>query len=101
MKVKITYYKKLEWWEEGLSGKLKDKVYYQLNGKTFIRNAAKPGYNKIPTAKQETKRNRFKEAQQFAKTVINDPVLKALYEKMASGRCSAYAMAVSDWMRRI
>ena len=84
--------------EETLHGKLGDVVYYQRNGKTFTRRA--PGsYNKIPTEKQAPLRERFKEAHRFAQMVIADPVLKALYNKKANRKCTAYSKAVSEYMR--
>ena len=91
MKTDITIY------TEGLSGKLYDLVYYQLNGKTFARKA--PGsYNKIPTAKQAAARLRFLEAHRFAQAVIADPVQKALYQQRAGKSLTAYAKAVSEYL---
>ncbi|MEP7197977.1 MAG: hypothetical protein ABI851_15770, partial [Saprospiraceae bacterium] len=71
-------------YEEGLSGKLGDQVYYNRWGKTFVRKH--PGsYNKTATPKQATGRARFTEAHRFAQAVIADPVLKASYHKKANG----------------
>ena len=87
------------WLSEGLSGKFGKKVYYQLRGKTFVRKAPKVGYNKTATEKQAVVRARFTEAQHFAKSVISDPFLKALYEKKAKNGCSAYNQAISEFLR--
>ncbi len=87
------------WMSEGLSGKFGKKVYYQLHGKTFVRKAPKTGYNKTATEKQAVARARFTEAQQFAKSVISDPVLKVLYKKKAKTGCSAYNTAISEFLR--
>jgi len=83
---------------EGLSGKINGWIYYQRFGKTFIRKAS-GSYNKIPTEKQAVVRARFTEAHHFAQSVINDPVRKAQYEKKAKGLCTAYSMAVSEYLR--
>lgn len=93
-------HKKIKWWEEGGSGKIGNKVYYQLNGKTFRRKAPGVPYNIVPTEKQAAARQRFTAAHQFALTVINDLVLKAMYEKKAEGKCTAYAKAVSLFLLR-
>ena len=91
--------KKERWLWEGGSGKLLGKVYYRLNGKTFARKA--PGsYNKIPTEKQAAARERFIAAHQFAKSVIADPALKALYEQTLGNYVNAYTKAVSEYMMR-
>ena len=84
---------------EGLSGKFGKKIYYQLHGKTFVRKAPKTGYNKVATEKQAVVRERFKEAYLFARSVISDPVLKALYEKRAKKGCSAYNTAISEFLK--
>ncbi len=95
MKLKIT--KKNKSLFEGASGRIGNLIFYQRYGRTFARIA--PGsYNKTPTEKQAVMRARFKEANLFAQFVIQDPELKALYEKKAAGRCSAYAKAVSEYL---
>lgn len=98
MKVKIIKYRKLEWYEQGFSGKTGKLIFYQRNGKTFIRNAAKNGYNKIATTKQAIGRDRFKAALIHAKTILANPALKALYTQMAGDRSSAYGLAISEYM---
>ena len=91
--------KKATWLREGGSGKLLGKVYYQRNGKTYLRKA--PGsYNSIPTEKQAAARARFVAAQRFAQEVIGDPVLKAAYEALPGTHRSAYTKAVSEFMGR-
>ena len=98
MKVKVIKYRKLEWYEQGLSGKTGKLVFYQRNGKTFIRNAAKNGYNKTDTTKQAVGRDRFKAAVVHAKNILVNPELKALYTQMAGDRSSAYGLAISEYM---
>ena len=82
---------------EGMSGKMDGMIFYQRFGKTFIRKAA-GSYNKVPTEKQAIVRARFIEAHHFAQAVIKDPVQKAIYEKKAKGRCTAYSKAVSEFL---
>ncbi|MEO6488994.1 MAG: hypothetical protein ABIO04_03560 [Ferruginibacter sp.] len=84
---------------QGLSGKMGDKVFYQRNGKTFVRRA--PGsYNKNATPKQAESRTLFTQSHQFAQSVIDDPILKALYTKKANGKCSAYIAAMKEFLSR-
>ncbi len=97
MKVKIIKYRELEWFEEGLSGTLNNKVYYRLNGKTFIRKVACQ-YDKTPSPKQAVARERFKLAQRFAATVMKDPVLRSQYVQIAAGKMTAYAKAISEYL---
>ena len=91
-------HKELEWWEEGGSGKIGNKVYYSRKGKIFKRKAPRR-HNIIPTPKQAVVRERFTAAHRFAQGVITDPILKALYQKKAKGKCTAYAKAVSAFLR--
>ncbi|MEP7165279.1 MAG: hypothetical protein ABI741_11330 [Ferruginibacter sp.] len=56
-------------------------------------------YNKTATEKQVPVREKFKAAHRFAQAVIADPLLKALYNKKANGKCTAYSKAVSEYMK--
>ena len=88
----------LQWYETTLYGKIADIVIYRRHGKTFARKA--PGsYNKVPTQKQAAARERFMAAQQFAKNIIADPALKALYVQNLGSHISAYSKAVSEYMK--
>ena len=90
---------KIKWYEEGASGKMGSKVFYQRNGKTFKRKA--PGsYNVVATEKQAAYRSRFTEALAFARSIIADPVLKAEYEQRAARGRSAYNVAMSEFLKR-
>ncbi len=92
--------RELQQYEQGLSGRTGDIVYYNIKGKTYTRK--RPGsYNKNPTAQQATVRARFAAAIAFAQSVIADPVLKVLYTEKAAGKRTAYAMAISDYLKRI
>ena len=82
--------------EKEFTGKPGDVVSYQQNRKT-ARQKTPANYNRIPTQKQAAARLRFTAAQRFAHSVITDPVLKALYNRLAGKRCTAYSMAVSEY----
>jgi hypothetical protein len=100
MKLRKKIKKKYRLLLEGASGKVGDMILCQFHGNTYARKA--PGsYNKIPTPKQAVIRQRFIEAHRFAQSVINDPLLKVLYEKKAAGRCSAYIKAVSEYLMHL
>ncbi|MCP9751453.1 hypothetical protein [Ferruginibacter sp. HRS2-29] len=90
-------YTQLPWYADGASGKIGKKVFYQRSGQVMVRKA--PGsYNVIPTEKQATGREKFTAAVAFAKSIIADPALKALYTKKAAGRRTAYAQAISEFL---
>ena len=92
--------RELQQYEQCLSGRAGDMVYYNIKGKTYIRK--RPGsYNKNPTAQQAAARLHFAAAIAFARSVIADPVLKALYTKKAAGKRTAYATAISEYLKRI
>ena len=90
----------LEWYEERGSGRIGDMVYYTRWGKTYMRKRP-GGYDKTATEKQGLARERFIAAHQFAQAVIADPVLKALYNKKANRKGTAYSKAISEYMRGI
>ncbi|MEP7197978.1 MAG: hypothetical protein ABI851_15775 [Saprospiraceae bacterium] len=69
---------------------------YKLRGKTFLRRM--PGRKPAKAAKQPRSISCLKKADQFAKSVVADPVQKELYETKAAGQCSAYNKAVSEYM---
>lgn len=85
-------------YEKGLSGKCGDEVFYYRWNETKVRKAA-GSYNTVPTPKQAPVRERFKAAQQFAKTVIANPVLKAFFESIAGDMRTAYNKAISEYMK--
>ena len=88
---------KMKFYEEGGTGKLGKKVYYKRFGKTWKRKYV-PSYNVIPTEKQAACRELFRAANEFAKGIISDPVLKALYTLKAKGRKTAYSVAISEYL---
>lgn len=83
----------------GASGKFGDiMVFRQLRGKTVF------SYNKEKTGelseKQLEVKARFNEAVTYAKTKIQDPLIKAEYEaKLGDKFTSAYSVAMADFLR--
>lgn len=43
-------------------------------------------------------RQAITEAQQFALSILADPILKDLYTKMAGKRCTAYSLAMTEYL---
>ncbi len=84
-------------YQAGFSGSSGYEVFYNRKGQTFVRKNSNR-FKNIPTQQQWIMRKRFADAVVFAKNVIADPALKALYNQMAGKRCSAYSMAVSEYM---
>ena len=80
-----------------LSGKFKNIVFYNLNGNTFYRKA--PGPYKPPTGLQLEKRNKFREAIAYAKIILQDPAVKAVYLKRAKPGQTAHNVAIREYMR--
>ncbi|WP_276373606.1 hypothetical protein [Chryseolinea sp. H1M3-3] len=84
----------------GISGKLGNVVFRQLNGKTIM--CLPPQRRAAPTAIQKEQRERFRLATMYAKMALDDPDLKYMYEKAAKKlkSTSAYAAAVADYLKR-
>jgi hypothetical protein len=81
---------------EGLSGTVGRKMTLsQKGGETIVgrkrRNSTTPA-----TDDQQGVQDRFKEAVMYARVVIKDPAIKALYAVMAKPNQSAYNVAFSD-----
>jgi len=85
---------------QGASGAFgKELVFRQRGGKTVISRPAsiKPG---PPSPQQKVLRDKFREAHLFAKTVIADPALKAIYQAKAKPGATAYNAAISEFMKQ-
>ncbi|SFW90575.1 hypothetical protein SAMN05661012_06638 [Chitinophaga sancti] len=63
---------------------------------TILLGKHRGGSTTPPTEKQQEVQNRFKNAIVYGKAVMNDPELKAEYEKAAKKDQSAYNVAVRD-----
>ena len=80
-----------------MSGKVDQFVYRDRNGKTVA--SRKPDRSRVQASEsQEAQRKRFRMATRYAKSVMDDPQLLALYEERAIGDISAYNLAVKDFM---
>ncbi|MEO6670761.1 MAG: hypothetical protein ABIN36_14865 [Ferruginibacter sp.] len=55
-------------------------------------------YQKIATQKQAASRLRMASAVLYARNIVADPQLKELYGRMAANQCSAYSLAVSEYL---
>ena len=80
-----------------LKGRIGDLVYYELNGKPFVREA--PHREAPPTPAELDNQGRFRSASKFAHSTLTDPQQKARYSAAAARTGStAYNVAVSDFM---
>lgn len=84
---------------KGISGKVGDLLFRQRDERTFV---SKPPRKQRQTSEvQLAKQERFLEAVDYAKEVLEDPSLKAEYEAAAKAKTrkvSAYALAVGDFL---
>jgi hypothetical protein len=84
---------------QGLSGMLGDTlVFRNVGGKTVVSSAPKFS-NHEPSEKQKTNQKRFQKAVLYAKSQMNDPVAKAVYEEKSKeqGQPNAYNIAIADF----
>lgn len=80
----------------GASGALgKELIFRQRAGKTIISLPPAPRPD-APTEKQLAIRDRFREAVRYAKKVIADPALKAIYQAKAKPGSSAFNTAITE-----
>ncbi len=83
----------------GLSGLIGDMlVFRQKANKTYVANKPRPS-SKAPTTVQMEIRERFKRATRYAKTALNDLVLKAQYLLSAKPGQSAHNIAFVDYQK--
>jgi hypothetical protein len=81
----------------GLSGAIEDWVYQYRDGKTYV--GPRPRRTKEPSQAELDHRARFKEATVHAKSAMDDPALRALYETIAEEQdIPVFAVAVRDYM---
>jgi hypothetical protein len=84
----------------GFSGKLGGLVVLRRRGnKTII--AACPGRRRSPPSQgQIDHQYKFRLAIAYAQNAMKDPKRKARYEKLATGRKSAFNVAVAEYLRK-
>ncbi|MEO5977943.1 MAG: hypothetical protein ABIS36_07325 [Chryseolinea sp.] len=81
----------------GVSGKIGEMIIRQYNGKTVV--SKRPEKSNVSTQSQREKRNRFSEASRYARTHMNNPELKAMYETgMTEKKRSPYLVATTDFL---
>jgi hypothetical protein len=74
----------------------KQVVFKERAGKVYLSGPPKKRKNRKPTAPQAVIQDRFKAAVDFAKMVMDEPVLKASYKKVALPGQTAYNIAFKD-----
>jgi hypothetical protein len=80
-------------------GKLANQIVLrQRYGKTILAKKPRPS-TKEATAAQVAHRNRFIGAANYARSVLNDPTLRAVYEPRAVNGRTIYMIAVGDYMK--
>jgi hypothetical protein len=81
----------------GMSGRLGNFIFRQQNGQTVILpHREREGQ---PSAAQKDRRERFGEAQAYAKAVLADPVRRDLYRQLGRERhCPPNALLVSNFL---
>jgi len=82
---------------EGLSGKVGDLVFRQVNDKIVILQT--PDFSGVePTAAQLAHQARFRQAALYGKLVMADPETKALYEAAAKAKGKpVFSLTVADF----
>lgn len=84
---------------EGISGMIGNHVFKQVRGKTIM--CSRPPKPSKQSKQQKENRDRFRQASQWAKTVLLDPDQKSYYQKKAHKLKlpNAYTAAIADYMR--
>lgn len=81
-----------------LKGKFADQVVFkEANGHSVMANVPEQS-DRPPSAAQESTRDAFRMASNYAKNALKDPELKALYEATAQNGQSAYSAAMTDFL---
>ena len=81
---------------KGFSGKLGGQLVFQKNG--VVRSLPDPSKLKWTDA-QRKHRSLFEEAKQFARFIVANPELKAIYQAKAKKGIGAYQVAISAYMK--
>ncbi|MRG47662.1 hypothetical protein GFS24_21240 [Chitinophaga sp. SYP-B3965] len=80
----------------GLTGSIgKQVTIKQRGGKTIVSKAQQPR-EKAATAKQQEAQDKFSEASAYAKGIIKDEEMTAMYRSMAQPGQNAYNLALKD-----
>ncbi|GAO45602.1 hypothetical protein [Flavihumibacter petaseus] len=80
-------------------GKMSDQFMYRTRGEnTFISKLPKRDKTKAPHENQVRVRDKFSDAQQYARVAISDPDLKAEYQQHLPSGKAAYNAALKDYL---
>lgn len=83
----------------GISGALgKELIFRQRAGQTIVSLPPAPRAD-APTEKQMAVRDRFRKAVRYARAVIADPTLKAIYQARAKPGSSAFNTAITEYLQ--
>src|SRR5512147_28899 len=83
---------------DGYRGSIGRLVFKKYRGKTIV--AKKPVRTKEPGAAELARRENFREAVAYAKSVLADPAARAFYQPIALQRdISVYALAMGDFLK--
>jgi hypothetical protein len=85
---------------EHIQGTLYDVVFkLSPQGKPIV--TKRPDMSNVEWSEaQQAQRRRFKQANEYAKAAMADPVVRAIYEKLAANENKRpYSMAVSDYFK--
>jgi hypothetical protein len=83
---------------DGYRGSIGRLVFKKYKGRTIV--SKKPVRTSEPSPEELARRERFKEAVAYAKSVLGDPVARAFYQPIALQRdISVYALAVGDFLK--
>jgi len=88
---------------KGLSGKVGGTLLFKtLRGKTFVSAPARKPDKRKETEAQRHTRSTFRQATQWAQTILHDPEKKAYYQQRAKALKlpNAYTAAITDYMRK-
>jgi hypothetical protein len=78
----------------------KELVFKQYADKVVITRY--PDMSKVkPSARQKEQREKMKEANAYARTVLSNPELKAIYEQNLQKGESIYRKAINDYFARL
>jgi hypothetical protein len=83
-----------------ISAMFGERVLVQPYGKDFIITCLKPRRRKKSSEAQEDCNDKFSVAVRYAKSVLNDPKLKAKYKRKLKGYRNLYQAALSDYMKK-
>jgi hypothetical protein len=87
---------------KGIRGKVGDKVYREIRGKTFVQAAPVYNKNRIPSQNELETRAKFSKATAFARKAMVTPELRVIYEqaKKVYRGMTAFGIAVRNALEK-